>query len=200
MNISPYFSHAGEFLITLVFGLYILAVMLRFLLQLVRADFYNPVSQFLIRITNPVLRYFRRWIPGYKGIDWPSIVLMLCLQAIEICLVALLKTGEIPRLAGLFVLSAGHLLQMVVWIYIVTIIIQAVMSWINPGAYSPVTVLLYQLSDPLLHPFRRLVPPAGGMDWTPLIVLILLNLLLILFIAPLLDYGNILAGYRVRLL
>lgn len=200
MNVSPYLSHAGEFLITLVFSLYILAVMLRFLLQMVRADFYNPISQFLIRITNPVLRYFRRWIPGYRGIDWPSIILMLLLQAVELCLIALLKTGGIPQLAGLFVLSVSHLLEMVIWVYIVIIIIQAIMSWISPGAYSPVTVLLYQLSDPLLRPFRRLVPPAGGLDWTPLIALILLNLLLILFVAPLLDYGNILAGYRLRLL
>lgn len=200
MSASPYLSNAGEFLISLVFNLYILAVMLRFLLQLVRADFYNPVSQFLIRITNPVLRYFRRWIPGYKGIDWPSIILMLLLQAIELCLVALLKTGGIPQAGGLLLLSVSHLLQMAVWIYIVIIVFQAIMSWVNPGAYSPVTVLLYQLSDPFLRPLRRLVPPAGGLDWSPLIALILLNLLLILFIAPLQDYGNILAGYRMRML
>lgn len=200
MNPGPYLSNAGEYLITLVFSLYILAVMLRFLLQLVRADFYNPVSQFLIRITNPVLRYFRRWIPGYKGIDWPSIVLMLLLQAIELCLIALLKTRGFPQVPGLIMLSAGHLLQMAVWIYIIVIIIQAIMSWVNPGAYSPVTVLIYQLTDPVVRPVRRLVPPAGGIDWSPFIVLILLNLLLILFIAPLNDYGNILAGYRIRVL
>lgn len=200
MSATSYLYQAGEYLITLVFGLYILALMLRFLLQLVRADFYNPISQFLIRITNPTLRYFRRWIPGYRGIDWPSIVLMLLLQGIQLGLIALLKTGGLPQLPGLIWLSASHLVQLVVWIYIVVIIIQAIMSWINPGAYSPVTILLYQLCDPLVQPVRRYLPPAGGLDWSPLVVLILLNLLLILVVAPLIDFGNLLAGYSLRLL
>ena len=200
MSAGSYLVHAGEYLITLAFGLYILAVMLRFLLQLVRADFYNPVSQFLVRVTNPVLRYLRRWIPGYAGIDWPSILLMLCLQAIELMLIALLNTGDIPAIPGLLLLSITHLLKMAAWIYIIIIIVQAVTSWINPGAYSPVTVLIYQLTDPLVRPIRRWIPPAGGLDWSPFILLILLNLLLILFIAPLQDYGNILSGYTRRLL
>ena len=200
MNAGSYISHAGEYLITLAFGLYILAVMLRFLLQQVRADFYNPISQFLIRVTNPVLRYLRRGIPGYAGIDWPSILLMLCLQGVELCLIALLKTGDIPAISGLLLLSITHLLKMAVWIYIIIIIVQAVTSWINPGAYSPVTVLIYQLTDPLVQPIRRLIPPAGGLDWSPFILLILLNLILILVIAPLQDYGNILSGYTLRIL
>lgn len=200
MSPSPYLANAGEYIITLVFELYILAVMLRFLLQLVRADFYNPVSQFLITVTNPVLRYLRRWIPGYAGIDWPSIILMLALQIIDLGLIALLKIGALPAIPGLILLAFTYLLKMIIWIYIVVIILQALTSWINPGAYSPVTVLMYQLTDPLLRPVRRFIPPAGGLDWSPFIVLIGLNLLLILLVAPLQDFGNILAGYAVRVL
>ncbi|NIP24008.1 MAG: YggT family protein, partial [Gammaproteobacteria bacterium] len=111
--------------------LYILAVLLRFLLQMARADFYNPLSQFLIRITNPVLRHFRRWIPGYRGIDWPAIILMLLLQAIELSLIALLKSGGLPDLSGLLLLSLCHLLKITIWVYIIVIIIQAITSWIN---------------------------------------------------------------------
>lgn len=197
---SPYLANAGEYLISLLFLLYILAVMLRFLLQLVRADFYNPVSQFLITVTNPVLRYLRRWIPGYKGIDWPSILLLIVLQGIELCLLALLKTGGIPAVSGLLVLIITHLLKMMIWIYLIVIIFQALTSWINPGAYNPVTVLMYQLTDPLLRRLRRLVPPAGGLDWSPFVALIALNLLLMILIAPLQDFGNILAGYPIRIL
>jgi YggT family protein len=197
---SSYLVNAAEYLISILFMLYILAVMLRFLLQLVRADFYNPVSQFLITVTNPVLRYLRRWIPGYKGIDWPSILLMMVLMGIELCLLALLKTGTVPAIAGLLILVIAHLLKMMIWIYIIVIILQAVISWINPGAYNPVTVLMYQLSDPLLRRLRRYIPPAGGLDWSPLVALIALNLLLMILIAPLQDLGNVLGGYPMRIL
>jgi YggT family protein len=197
---STYFINATEYLISIVFLLYILAVMLRFLLQLVRADFYNPVSQFLITVTNPVLRYLRRWIPGYKGIDWPSILLLIVLKGIELCLLAILKTGSVPAIAGLLVLTIAHLLKMMIWIYIIVIILQALMSWINPGAYNPVTVLMYQLTDPLLRRLRRYIPPAGGLDWSPLVALIGLNLLLMILIAPLQDMGNVLGGYPMRIL
>lgn len=200
MNAGSYLANAGEYLITLIFQLYILAVMLRFLLQLVRADFYNPVSQFLITITNPPLRYLRRWIPGYAGIDWPSLLLMLVLQCLQLMLIALLKPVGFPAVPGLLLLAVAHLLKMVIWIYIVVILVQAIVSWVNPGAYSPVTVLLYQLTEPVLRPCRRIIPPAGGLDWSPLVVLIVLNLLLMLLIAPLQDLGNLLAGYGVRVL
>lgn len=197
---SAYLINAAEYLISIVFLLYILAVMLRFLLQLVRADFYNPVSQFLITVTNPVLRYLRRWIPGYKGIDWPSILLLIVLKGIELCLLALLKTGTVPAIAGLLILIIAHLLKMMIWIYIIIIILQALISWINPGAYNPVTVLMYQLTDPLLRRLRRYIPPAGGLDWSPLVALIGLNLLLMILIAPLQDLGNVLGGYPMRIL
>lgn len=200
MSAGSYLANAGEYLITLIFQLYILAVMMRFLLQLVRADFYNPLSQLLITITNPVLRYLRRWIPGYAGIDWPSLLLMFVLQAVELSLIALLEPVAFPAISGLFLLTLTYLLKMVIWIYIFVILLQAIISWINPGAYSPVTILMYQLTEPVLRPCRRIIRPAGGMDFSPLVVLIILQLLLMLLIAPMQDLGNILAGYSIRIL
>lgn len=200
MNAGSYLANAGEFLISLIFEFYLIAVILRFLLQLVRADFYNPLSQFLITITNPVLRYLRRWIPGYAGIDWPSILLMFVLQAVELFLLALLKPVGLPAVPGLLLLTVAHLLKIVIWIYVIVILLQAITSWINPGAYSPVTVVMYQLTDPLLRPCRRIIRPAGGLDFSPLIALIILQLLLMLLIAPMQDLGNILAGYSIRIL
>jgi len=190
MAAGNYLSNAGEYLISLIFTLYILAVLLRLLLQFIRADFYNPISQFLVTVTNPVLRPLRRWIPGYGGVDLPSILLLVVLQGTELCLIALLKTGAIPAISGLLVLIVAHLLKMIIYIYVVMIIIQAISSWINPGAYSPITILMYQLSEPLVRPIRRVIPPAGGIDWSPLIALIALQLALILIIAPLQDLGN----------
>ncbi|MCI0591119.1 MAG: YggT family protein [Gammaproteobacteria bacterium] len=187
---APYLSNAGTFLVSTLFGLYILAVMLRFLLQCIRADFYNPIAQFLIAITNPPLRPLRRVLPGYGGIDWPSIVLMVALKALEISLIALLATGHIPQLSGLLVLSFADLMSLLVYVFLIAIIIQVILSWVNPGAYNPATLLLDQLTEPLLAPARRILPPIGGLDLSPILVLIALQLLMMLLIAPLADIGG----------
>ena len=105
-----------------------------------------------------------------------------------------------PAIAGLLVLDIALLLKQIVWIYLLVIIIQVIISWVNPGAYSPSTVLMYQLTEPVLRPVRRIIPPTGGIDWSPLIILIGLNLALMLLIAPLEDFGNILIGYPLNVL
>jgi len=191
---ESYLANAGIYLINIVFFIFILAVMLRFLLQTIRADFYNPICQTLITLTNPALKPLRRWIPGFMGIDWPSIILMILLQALEISLIALLVSGHIPPPISFPVIIVSKLLFMLIYVYIFVIIIQAIISWIQPGSYSPFTVLLYQLSEPLVRPVRRYIPAAGGIDWSLLIILILLNLALILFVAPLQDWGKYLSG------
>lgn len=194
MSGESYLANAGIYLINIVFFIFILAVMLRFLLQTIRADFYNPICQTLITLTNPALKPLRRWIPGFMGIDWPSIILMILLQALEISLIALLVSGHIPPPISFPVIIVSKLLFMLIYVYIFVIIIQAIISWIQPGSYSPFTVLLYQLSEPLVRPVRRYIPAAGGIDWSLLIILILLNLALILFVAPLQDWGKYLSG------
>ena len=193
MSGESYLANAGIYLINIVFFIFILAVMLRFLLQTIRADFYNPICQTLITITNPALKPLRRWIPGFMGIDWPSIILMILLQTLEISLIALLVSGHLPPPISFPVIIVSKLLFMLIYVYIFVIIIQAIISWIQPGSYSPFTVLLYQLSEPLVSPVRRYIPAAGGIDWSLLIILILLNLALILLVAPLQDWGSYLS-------
>ncbi len=184
-----YFIQAAVFLIEIIFGLYILAVLLRYLLARVRADFYNPLSQFLVKVTNPAIKPLRRLIPGYLGVDWPSIILLFFIQGLEIILISLIASGRIPAPMGLFVLIFAYLIKEVIYVFLFIILIQVIISWINPGAYNPITVLLYQLSEPILKPARRLIPPAGGFDWSPLIILIGLQLLIILLVSPLMDLG-----------
>ncbi len=187
-----YAEHAGVFLIQTLFGLYILAVMLRFLLQWVRADFYNPVSQFLVKVTNPPLKPLRRVIPGFWGIDVAAVVLMLLLQMLELFLVGLV-VGQRFHPVGVLVMSVGELLSLAVYVFIVAIIIQIILSWIQPGAYNPVIGLVNRLAEPLLAPARRLIPPIAGLDLSPLAVLILLQLTLILLVSPVRDLGRMLA-------
>lgn len=185
-----YFSQAFIFLVSTACDLYLLAVMLRFLLQLVNADFYNPVSQFLIRLTNPPLRYLRRFIPGYRGTDWSSIILMIAIQSVEVILVSLAAYGQVPALAGLLVSTLAQILHMLVYLFIIAVFVQVLISWINPGMYNPATVILYRLTEPVLQRARQLLPPAGGLDFSPILVLVALQLIIILLVNPLTDLGQ----------
>jgi YggT family protein len=185
---GSYAGNAGVFLIQTLFGLYIGAIMIRFLLALARADFYNPISQFLVKITNPPLVPLRRIIPSAGGIDLASVILMLVLQAIELLLVIAIKGFGIHPL-GLFVLSIGGLLSLLLQIYFVTILVQVILSWVSPGGHNPAISLLYSLNEPLLRRARRYLPAMHGFDFSPILVMILLQLLTILLIAPINDLG-----------
>lgn len=184
-----YFGNAGVFLINTVFGLYILIVMLRFLLQLVRGDFYNPVSQFLVKATSPVLVPLRGVIPGLFGIDFASVVLLFVLQVTQIVLVGLIK-GYAFQPLGLVVMSIAELASLTLNIFFFSILIQVILSWVNPGTYNPVSALLYGLNEPLLRPARRLIPPVSGFDFSPLVVGVVLKLIEMTFIAWLVNTGR----------
>jgi YggT family protein len=182
-----YFSNAGIFLIQTVFGLYAIIVMLRLLLQLVRADFYNPISQFLVKATSLPLKPLRRFIPGYAGIDFASVVLLILVKLIEIILISLFPGFPTLGIFSAVALAIVELLHLVVNVYIFSIIIMAVLSWVSPGTYNPVAALLHQLTEPVMRPFRRLIPPMSGLDLTPLVALVALWLIMLLLIAPLQD-------------
>ncbi|MBL8259267.1 MAG: YggT family protein [Candidatus Competibacteraceae bacterium] len=145
--------------------------MLRFLLQWVRADFYNPLVQFLVRITNPLLLPLRRIVPGYKGLDVASLVLAFLLQLLEVVLVTLLLSRD-AGIGGSLLLAAGELFKLLINIYLWGLIIQVVLSWVNPDPYHPAARLLSQLTVPLLRPARRLLPPIAGVDLSPMLVIV----------------------------
>lgn len=188
MTGAPYLNNAGIFLIETAFGLYILALMLRFLLQWVRADFYNPLVQFLVKLTNPPLLPLRRWIPGLFGLDMAAVVLMFALQALEWCLV--LGLGGLPiGVAGLLVLTVAELAGRLVNVFLWGVIIQALMSWFVRDPYNPLYALVNRLTAPVLRPAGRLLPPLGGVDLSPILVLVGLQLVLMLLVAPLRDVG-----------
>lgn len=185
---SGYFSNAGVFLIDSVFGLYICAVLLRLLFQVVRADFYNPLCQAIVTVTNPVLRPLRRYIPALLTIDTASVLLILALQLINTYLVALV-VGVTPRAGGLLVVALAEVANKTVWIFMGAVIAQIVLSWVAPGGYNPVIGVIQSLSEPLLRPARRMLPPLGGLDFSAMVVVIVLNLFLMLAVAPLRDAG-----------
>jgi len=184
-----YFGSAGILLVKAVFGFFVTVVMLRFMLQTARADFYNPVSQFVVKVTNPLLVPLRRVIPGLGGFDLAALVLMYALQLVELWLVTLLM-GFAMSPAGLAVMGLAQLIDLAITIYIVTIIAQAILSWFHQGGHHPVMSLLHQLNEPLLGPARRLIPSFSGVDLSPLVVLVLLQLASMLIVAPLQDLAR----------
>ena len=189
---GSYVGNAATFLIETLFGLYILIVMLRFLLQWARADFYNPISQFLVAVTNPPLVFLRKIIPGFFGIDISALVLLVALAVVKVYLIFAIA-GFTPQFPGALMLGVGEVLQLAVYVFIFSMLIRVVLSWINPGSYNPVIGLINQLTEPLMAPARRIIPPFGGLDISPIIVFIFLYLTLMLVVQPLLDYGLLLA-------
>jgi YggT family protein len=182
---AGYLANPLEFLVSTLFSLYILAVMLRFLLGAVRADFYNPVSQFLVRITNPLLVPMRKVIPSLGKFDTSALLLMLLLQMISLSIVLMLRGISISVVA-LLVTAVAELLLLLINIFMFSIIIQVILSWINPGSYNPVTAMLYSITSPIMRPIQRLVPPISGIDLSPLVAIIGLQVVRML-ILPLLG-------------
>jgi YggT family protein len=186
---NSYITNPVEFLINTLFGLYILTVMLRFLLAVVRADFYNPISQFLVKVTNPLLLPLRRILPSIGKLDTGSLVLMLALQMASFALIALLRGGNLS-LGALLILSCAELISLFLNVLLFSIIVQVIISWINPGTYNPAVSLLYSLTEPVLRPCRRLIPPISGLDFSPLIALIAIQLVKMLLLPPLYSLAS----------
>ncbi len=186
---TSYFGSAGVLLVKAVFGFFVTVVLLRLLLQWARADFYNPLSQFVVKVTNPLLVPLRRVIPGIAGVDMAAVVLMFALQLLETWLLTLLVGGGM-NVASMAVVSVARLVDLTITVYIVTIIAEAILSWFQPASHNPMVSLLHQLNQPVLNPVRRFIPSFSGIDLSPLVAVVLLQLASILIVGPLHDLAR----------
>jgi len=175
MNATGAFSY----LIGTLIDLYITAVMLRLLLQWVRADFYNPVCQFLVLITNPLLIPLRRVIPSVGRLDTASVVLMLALEVLGVWIINQMLTVPLDG-RSLLLYAVVKLILTLLWTYFFLIIILVILSWVGQRARHPIVPLIVQLTDPVLAPIRRVVPVLGGFDLSPLVALIAIRFLIVL--------------------
>ncbi len=170
---------------------YMTVILLRFLLQLARADFYNPITQFTVKATNPLLRPLRRVIPGWGGIDGASLVLAVIIQAITFFLILIALNGGIPAINPLTLLvwAALNVLGLIVKIYFWSVIAVVVVSWIAPQSGHPAIQLVAQLTEPVMSPVRKIMPSMGGLDLSPIIVFLILNV-----ISVMIDHMKVAAG------
>lgn len=171
----------ASYLIQTIAGLYLMIVLLRFLLQIARADYGNPISQFIVKATNPLLLPLRKIIPGFGGYDLASIVLALLVQiAAMFCLLLLYGLIGQFHIANILIWASLGVIGLIVNIYFFALIIMIIASWIAPGSYNPALLLIRQLVDPICAPFQKLIPPMGGLDLSPIAVFIAINIVKII--------------------
>lgn len=175
---SSHFNEAGLFLIKTLFDLYLLVLMIRLILAYVQANYFNPITRFIVKITQPLVAPLRRIIPNYRRIEFSTLVLIIVFELIKISLLFLLTVG-IPNILLLISLSIIEALKLLLQTFFYAILLQAIMSWFQPGE-TPATQILRQLSAPILFPLQRIIPPVSGFDITPIPALLLLQLLIIL--------------------
>ncbi len=167
------------YLISTITDLYVAAILLRLLLQWVKADFYNPLSQFLVMITNPVLVPARRIIPSIGKLDTASVVIMLLLELAQLLIISQLSQAGF-ELQFLLLFAVKKLLLTLLMTYFVLIIVRIIVSWVASQSRHPLIPLIHQLTEPVLRPFSKLVPPINGIDLSPLFAWIALRFLSLL--------------------
>ncbi len=174
-------NSSAAFIFNTLGGLYLLAILLRFLLQIAKADFYNPVSQAVIRVTDPAVKLFRNFIPGYRGIDFSCLILALVVEAAAICVLILLYGGGIPGIRLVVTLAFFGIIYLTINIYYYAIIASIIMSFVMLFSGSvnphPVLRLIWQLTEPVMAPVRKVVPTMGGLDFSPILIFFIIQLI-----------------------
>ena len=178
----------GLLLVNALAGFFLFVVLLRFVLQAARADFYNPISQFVVKATNPLIVPLRKMIPGLGGFDWAAIVLMIIVQIIAISLSLLIAGYGLPwaSIASWAVLGVGG---MFLKLYFWGLLIMIIASWLAPQSYNPALLLLRQIMEPVMAPIRKLLPDMGGFDLSPIILFLVINVFEIILISMARETG-----------
>ena len=180
--------NALVFLINIVSQFYIGLVLMRFLMQWVRADFYNPLAQFIVRATNPLVRPLRRMVPSVLGLDVASVLLALVLQIVSLIFIIAIQ-GRLGSIAWHVIISLAtvELILLILHIYMAAAFLLFIVSWLAPHNDNPLTVLVYQLIYPLTSRIRRYVPPFHGVDFSLMVIVIGISLIKIVLVAPLME-------------
>ncbi len=185
----PYIQNASTFVIETIFNLALYIVLIRFWMQWVRADFRNEVGQFIISATNPIVVPLRRFIPSIGVIDTATVILAILIALLKIYALLLIAGGGLTSYSILKIVSVAiaSVLDSSIYVFFGAIFISIIASWLNPHSYHPILSIARSISEPLLGPARRLLPSMGGIDFSPMLVILFLRVSQILLIAPL--YG-----------
>jgi YggT family protein len=175
-------------LLKTVFDLYILVLLLRLLLQLCGAPTHNAIVKVILQLTRPLVVPLQKWLPSIAKINICVIFWLVILKTVELFLLSWLG-GESPAFSGILVLSIGELLNQVLTLYFFALIIQAILSWVQPQKVGDLIEVLYVLTAPVLAPFQRFIPALGGIDFSALFAIILIEILKIAVVGPIISLG-----------
>ncbi len=184
-----YFQNAGMLIVQVLFGILLAVVVLRVLLQLVRANFYNPICQGLYKATNPVLMPLQKAIPSWRNLNLAGVLIAYVVAIVWIVALHALA-GAAPGFFAALVLGFAKLVDFILTLFIWLIVIRALLSFLSADYDNPIVPLLVKLTDPVLQPFQRVIPPLGGFDLSPLVAILALYLAQALLVAPLYDLGK----------
>jgi len=160
------------FIVRTLVDLYIITFVLRIVMQWIRADYRNPLTQFIVRITNPLVVPLRRIVPAAGNLDTASLIVVVVLElVVTVALINLTCSGQ-PPLVNVLALTVLRTIYVMLRLYLFVLLIYVILSWINPGTFNPVSSLLASIVEPLLRRLRRYVPPIGGLDLSALFALI----------------------------
>jgi YggT family protein len=176
-------SNAIFYLVSTLFDIYLWVVLLRILLQAVRADFYNPISQLIWQLTQPIVKPLQKVLPKYRQWDLAAIALLTTVALLYIHVAAAILGQGVGAIASLW--YAGlKLVVLALNLYTFALFVQAILSWVGPGVSNPAGSILWSINEPLLRPVRRVIPPMSGLDLSPLIVILALQFLNLLVPLP----------------
>lgn len=187
------FQEAALFLVEICFEFYIMVLVMRLILHAIRAEFYNPLCQFVAKLTTPVVRHLQGIFPIVKGFDTAVVALIIVLEMLKVSLVFLIQHQAINHAGGLLIYAVGDFLDQIITLYFYAVLLQIILSWIRPNQYNPMIDLLFKITAPLMRPAQRYVPPIGGIDLSPIPVMIGLQLMKILLTYPVMGLGQQLA-------
>ena len=170
------FANAGIFLVQTFLGLYVILLLIRFLMQISRADYYNPICQAVVKLTDPVVKPLRPIIPSFKRIDLATFIIALFVQTSAISIIMML-TGNQIFLPAYILWGLVGLASIILDIYFFSLLVMVIASWIAPYSTHPATTLINQLTDPICRPARKLLPPMGGLDFSIILVFVIITLI-----------------------
>lgn len=166
-------TSAVVFIVSTIAQLYLFVLLLRLLLPWFGADFRNPIAQAILKLTSPVVVPLRRIVPPVGRLDTATVLVAFIIQYIAI-IVVLLIMGRTAGFADIAITSLVNLVLLTLRLFIFAIVIRVILSWIAPGGYNPAMAIIQTLTDRILRPFRRILPPMGGLDLSPMFAIILL--------------------------
>ncbi|MGD9592425.1 MAG: YggT family protein [Candidatus Berkiella sp.] len=182
-------QNASAFLVQSLFDIFLLILLLRFVLQYLRVDYYNPFTQFVVKASSPVVVPLRKVIPGLWGIDFATLIAIIAFTSLKVCLVMYISLHKFPSMTGVAIWSLGEIFNLTINLFFYSILLSVILSWVAPLTHSPIAPILYRLTEPLMKPVRKVIPPIAGFDISPIPVMIVLQLLKILVADPLTQTG-----------